>query len=68
MELGLKAARETPRARTFPMLFDAPLHDIREHDAPRRKIGADEPAAKAESKRKQARAARKKNRKGKKKK
>lgn len=67
VDLGLKAARETPRARTFPMLFDAPRQDTREHDAPRPKTSADEPAAKAKSKRKQARAARKKNRKRKKK-
>jgi len=67
VELGLKASRETPRARTFPMLFDAPRQDTRKHDASRRKTSADEPAAKAKSKRKQARAARKKNRKRKKK-
>jgi len=68
VELGLKAARETPRARAFPMLFDAPRQDTRKYDASRRTAGADEPAAKAKSKRKQARAARKKNRKRKKKK
>lgn len=59
VELGLKAARETPRARwpLFPML------DMPEHDTPHQENSAGKAAAKAKSKRKQAKASRKKNRK-----
>jgi hypothetical protein len=66
VDLGLKAARETPRPRLFPQMFDAPRQDTRERDEPRRTSSADRAAAKAKSKRKQAKASRKKNRKRKK--
>jgi hypothetical protein len=66
VDLGLKAARETPRPRLFPEIFDVPRQDTRERDAPRLTSNAEKAAAKAKSKRKQARASRKKNRKRKK--
>lgn len=66
VDLGLKAARETPRPHLFPEMFDAPRQDTQERDAPRPTSSADKAAAKAKSKRKQARASRKQNRKRKK--
>jgi hypothetical protein len=58
VELGLKAARETPRPPLFPM-FDAPEHD----DSQRAGNAGKAAAKKMKGKRKQARASRKKNRK-----
>lgn len=68
VDLGLKAARVTPRPRMFPRLFDAPSQDTREHEPTHQASNADKVAAKTRSKRKQARASRKKNRKQKRKK
>lgn len=66
VDLGLKAARETPRPRLFPEMFDAPRQGTRERDEPRRTSSADKAAARAKARRKQAKASRKKNRKRKK--
>jgi hypothetical protein len=64
VDLGLKAARETPRAyRPLSSMFDGGRHETSSHDVPPQANSADKAAAKAKSKRKQARASRKKNRK-----
>lgn len=59
VELGLKMARETPRAPVS--LFSS--FDTPEHDVPRQVSSADKAAAKAKSRRKQEKTSRKKNRK-----
>jgi hypothetical protein len=58
VELGLKAARETPRPPLFPM-FDAPEHGESQRAGNVGKVAA----KKKKAKRKQAKASRKKNRK-----
>lgn len=58
VDLGLKPARETPRASIS--LF--PTRDAPEQDKPRQEKSANKAAAKAKSRRKQAKASHKKNR------
>jgi hypothetical protein len=58
VELGLKAARKTPRPPLFPM-FDAPEYDESQRAGNAGKV----PAKRKKAKRKQAKASRKKNRK-----
>lgn len=64
VDLGLKAARETPRTyRPLSSMFDVGRHEVSPPDVPPQANSAEKAAAKAKSKRKQARASRKKNRK-----
>ena len=64
VELGLKAARETPRTyRRHLSTFDAQERDAPQRDEPRRGNATRAAATKKKAKRKQARASRKKQRK-----